>query len=248
MKRVKNNHILYKELFSQYEHSIPIIFSALEGQYPCDLFVNDLDHPKYGLLFTRFDYHFLGLTKIEEVNSEDIKKTIIEYIHLSKSKECIMFAPSFEAEKMIKPIFEFFHGVIDVRVSFTLNQTKFHDLKKELNFNNLTLRQVKDGRSSFYYPQSEIKIDDKVVCYAKAFMLGLSQAEIDVHTEEQYRKKGYALLCSYALIEDLLHQQIIPNWSAWKHNKPSHQLAERLGFEFSKEINAYIWVDEFGKI
>lgn len=248
MKKVKNNYILYKELFSQYEHSIPIIFSALEGQYPCNLYVDDLDYPKYGLLFTQFDYHFLGLNHFEEVDSEDIKKTIITYIHITNSKECIMFAPSVEAEKIIKPIFDLFHGVIDVRVSFALNQTQFLNLKEKLDLKNLSMSLHKDEGSSIYYPQAEMKIDNEVVCYAKAFMLGHSHAEIDVHTEEQYRKKGYALTCSFALIEDLLRQQIIPNWSAWKHNKPSHQLAERLGFEFSTEINAYVWVDEFGKI
>lgn len=248
MKKVHFGFIRYAKLFSNYEHSIPIIYSALEEQYPSHLYVDDLDNPKYGVLFTKFDYNFLCYFEIADVESDEIKQTIKEHINTYDINECIMFAPSTEGEKIIQPIFKAFRGVIDVRYAFQFDSNKFQELYEKINTDEIHLIYIKEDESLIDFPKCEMTINQQVVCFAKAFMIGNSFAEIDVCTQDQYRRKGYALACSIKLIYELINKHITPQWTSWEHNVSSHQLANKLGFQLSKKINAYIWVDEFGKI
>lgn len=248
MKLVTTNHKQYQPLFQNYEHSIPIIYSSIEGQYSCYLYVDHLDNPTYGLLFTQFDFNYLGYINAFNIDQNEVKQTIKNHIKAFDVKECIMFAPTQEGELILESIFKSFNGVVDERFTFKLDIDEFKKISKCVNVDNAVLEYCKDYGARIEYPKCEIYLDEKLVSYAKAFMIGQSSAEIDVFTDESHRRKGYAQICSIRLIQELLKNGIKPNWNAWWHKESSHLLAGKLGFKFERKINAYVWVDEFGEL
>lgn len=64
--------------------------------------------------------------------------------------------------------------------------------------------------------------------------------EIEIDTMEAYRRKGLAYICGAKLILECLERGLYPSWDA--QNKWSVALAEKLGYHFDHEYNAYeIW-------
>ncbi|MEW5869557.1 MAG: GNAT family N-acetyltransferase [Chloroflexota bacterium] len=65
--------------------------------------------------------------------------------------------------------------------------------------------------------------------------------EIDVHTEEPYRRQGLATLAAAALIEACLQSGRQPNWECFWENQASCALAARLGYEMKEDYPVYYW-------
>lgn len=64
--------------------------------------------------------------------------------------------------------------------------------------------------------------------------------EIEIGTKKEYRRRGLAYACGAKLILTCLERGGYPNWDA--QNKGSAALAEKLGYHFSHEYDAYeIW-------
>ena len=83
----------------------------------------------------------------------------------------------------------------------------------------------------------------QLVSNCDAIMVGKSMAEINIGTEEAYRRKGYGTIAARALIDKLLEDKITPCWSAWPFRKESQHLALKLGFEHQVDVNAWIWME-----
>ena len=70
---IRTNQIMqYADIFKSYSHSKPAIYSFFEGQYPGELYVNDLKNSKYGILFTFTDFHYI----FGEINNLNAIKTL----------------------------------------------------------------------------------------------------------------------------------------------------------------------------
>ncbi len=61
--------------------------------------------------------------------------------------------------------------------------------------------------------------------------------EIEIDTDERYRRQGLALVCGAALVLDCIEHGLYPSWDA--ANKASVALSEKLGYHFDKEYIAY---------
>jgi RimJ/RimL family protein N-acetyltransferase len=66
-------------------------------------------------------------------------------------------------------------------------------------------------------------------CFAPFVVDGM--AEVDIHTAEAYRGRGFAALTASAFVEHTLAGGLRPNWECFWDNTPSYRLAEKLGFE-----------------
>ncbi len=71
-----------------------------------------------------------------------------------------------------------------------------------------------------------------------------AQVEIDVHTDEKYQRRGFAVLTASALIEECLRRGMQPNWECFWENEPSTALASKLGFTAEPDYPVYFWEDE----
>lgn len=231
----------YRNLLKEYNHSIPIIYSHIERQYHYDiLFDND---ENYGILLTCFDYNF-AFGDIPKNRGKFINY-IREYIKDNEKDEFIIFGPNILWEKFLSKVFKDINGTKDIRCLYYLNENKF----KEYNTTNkfVKLEYIKDRNSMIEYPQASTYVDNKLISYSRAFMIGHHEAELDVWTDKKLRQKGYGFDGSLCLIEHLLKINIKPNWSCWESKTLSNSLAKKLGFELFDRYYAFIWVQDFGE-
>ncbi|MDV3425658.1 MAG: GNAT family N-acetyltransferase [Bacillota bacterium] len=83
--------------------------------------------------------------------------------------------------------------------------------------------------------------DGIVVSGASSYTVYNEGIEIEIDTRKDYRRKGLALACGAKLILECLNKGLYPSWDA--QNKGSVALAEKLGYHFDKEYEAYEILD-----
>lgn len=252
MKKVENKE-KYMQLFSEYTHNIPVIYSSLEGQYEGELFVDSENNPQIAVLFTPFTFHFVaGNAEIENVVGVLDEILFKQYLFKTGQKEAIVFCPNAKWDKVLDEVFGNHHGIKDYRKTFRLNRDKFMKVQagnKVLEDVENKISYEQDRGSKKQYPVSRILKGAKCVSFCSGFMLGRGHAEIDVATEETCRGKGYAKEAAISLINELLKKGIEPDWCTWPYRIESEKLALSLGYELANEIPAHIWVEsECGKI
>lgn len=70
--------------------------------------------------------------------------------------------------------------------------------------------------------------------------------EIEVATDERYRRKGLAKICAGAFLAECLSRGLVPHWDA--RNETSLAIAKKMGFEFKESYPALEYGQEyFGK-
>ncbi|MDD2971528.1 MAG: GNAT family N-acetyltransferase [Lachnospiraceae bacterium] len=82
--------------------------------------------------------------------------------------------------------------------------------------------------------------DGEIVAGASSYSRYGKGIEIEIDTEESYRRRGLASICGAELILECLDRGLYPSWDA--QNKGSLDLAEKLGYHFAHTYQAYeIW-------
>jgi len=243
----------YLYMFNEYTHNIPVIYSSLEGQYEGELYIDNELNTQIAILFTPFAFHFVaGDSKVSNVIDIVDEMIFKRYLSEHDEKEAIVFSPNGSWDEVLDTIFKKHNGIKDKRVLFSLNKDKFmkrYEIKKENSDIEKKIVYDKAGGSNTEYPTCKIYVDQKCVSFCSGFMLGKEHAEINISTEEEYRRKGYARETAFTLIKELISRGIEPDWCAWSHKESSRKLAESLGFELAEEIPTHIWVeDECGKL
>lgn len=83
---------------------------------------------------------------------------------------------------------------------------------------------------------------DKLASTCLSAFVGAGKAEISIHTDEAYRRRGLAQLAAQAFIGACLQQGLTPNWECFWDNEPSVALAQKLGFEMRFDHPVYVVV------
>ena len=222
------------KVFEEYTYSKGIIYSHLEGQYPYEL----IREEEYVILMTAFDYHFVG-GKVPK-NMALFLQEIIAYIKKHDKDEFVLFAPNKSWREFLEQVIEKLGGVKDARFVYQLDPSNFSKKKIE----ECIIEEVKEEVCKERLLQANIKKEGKVVSKATALMTGHSHVEIDVFTEEAYRRRGYAYKVASALINEILHRGLVPDWSCWRVKESSQALAKKLGYDFKEEVPVYVWVED----
>ena len=79
--------------------------------------------------------------------------------------------------------------------------------------------------------------EGKIVGGASSYTMYDGGIEIEIAVREEYRRKGLATACAARLILNCLDRDLYPSWDA--ANRESVALAEKLGYHFSHEYDAY---------
>lgn len=79
--------------------------------------------------------------------------------------------------------------------------------------------------------------DGEIIAGASSYSFCKDNISITIGTKEKYRRRGLATACAAKLILDCLDRNIYPQWDA--SNLESVSLAEKLGYHFEKEYEAY---------
>ena len=187
---------------------------------------------------TAFDYHFVG-GKVPK-NMTLFLQEIIGYIKKHEKDEFVLFAPNKSWREFLGKVIENLGGVEDTRFVYQLDPSNFP--KKDMQECNI--EEVKEEGCKEHLLQASIKQEGKVVSKATALMTGHSHVEIDVFTEEPYRRRGYAYKVASGLINEILQRGLVPDWSCWRVKESSQALAKKLGYDFKEEVPVYVWVED----
>ena len=79
--------------------------------------------------------------------------------------------------------------------------------------------------------------NNEIVSGASSYCTFEGGIEIEIDTNEQHRRNGYALICGASIILKCLEKGIYPSWDA--HNKGSIELAKKLGYKMKGEYTAF---------
>ena len=83
----------------------------------------------------------------------------------------------------------------------------------------------------------------EIVSACTTVSVGGGQAEVDIHTEEVCRGRGYGYLTACAFIEQCLVRGLMPSWACWPYREASQALAGKLGFEARPDVLAHYWAE-----
>ncbi len=82
-----------------------------------------------------------------------------------------------------------------------------------------------------------VMADGQLVSGASSYTVYKGGIEIEIDTRADYRRRGAALACGAKLILECLKRGLYPSWDA--QNPGSLALAQKLGYHFEKEYQAY---------
>jgi GNAT superfamily N-acetyltransferase len=85
---------------------------------------------------------------------------------------------------------------------------------------------------------------DKLASICTSAFTSRESVEIEIHTSEDYRRRGFAMLTASALIEKCLSSGKQPNWECFWDNEPSTALAGKLGFSPLQDYPVYYWKEK----
>jgi len=138
-------------------------------------------------------------------------------------------------------------SIDNLQVNIKNLNSKYELLRIDERLYNLCLKhpQLKDLCSHFLSPEDYVRHglgfcivhNGEVVCGASSYAVYDDGIELEIDTDERYRRQGLATVCASRLIIECINTGRYPRWDA--ATKVSLELAKKLGYEFSHEYVAY---------
>lgn len=83
-----------------------------------------------------------------------------------------------------------------------------------------------------------VRCGEKIVASASSVLSFEREAEMDISTDEAYRRKGLACACAAAMLKDCMRRGITVHWDA--QNEASLNLALKLGYRVGCEYDVFL--------
>jgi len=231
----------------------PVVNAVIEGNSPGQIFVDTLADPKSAFVLTNAGFSYLaGSPKNFEFNNtlkELLDNDLFPKIKESDDPTLIFYPLSDGWEAPIKKMLgqREIHNTFRKQVAFKPEKfTQHSDWEAHIpvGFNLHPIdRALLDKFDADMFPWESPQVflekgfgywlmtDDEIVSECSTVFVGGGAVEINIHTEDKYRKQGFAQLTTSAFIAESLSRGLRPNWECWWNNKPSISLAKKLGFE-----------------
>jgi RimJ/RimL family protein N-acetyltransferase len=253
------------ELFRGIEFNLEIP-SIIAGDTRGDIYVDNLSSPNSAMIWDRLNNVFLSGDALDEQFAQSIyhriTSTFIPQIANRKMEYMTIYYgnPSWEdtIERMLSK--QNLHKIS--RRFFTVNELIFDWKNKVPNgylmtrIDNEFLRQssmnninhVISWIESFWYSTQDfinngigfcILNQDTVTSWCLSVFVSGKLMEFGTETILDYRNKGFSTLVASACVDHCFRNQITPLWHCWSDNKPSIAVAEKIGFEKTKEYCVY---------
>lgn len=243
-------------LFKGIEHSVALVYSVIEGNSPGRVFVDRLDTPSSVYLFHEEAFHYVGGSAADSSFNQAMVSLIFDDV-LSRleEQELVLFAFS-DAWRQELDVLLSHRGVMRIRrkvLSFNLLRFQAHAGWRGQLTEGVCVRHIDEQlveKNADYRPLVEARTkgfgvcvmrDDEIASVCRAVAVGGGEVEIDIHTEEKYRRQGYALLAACAFIEESLSRNLTPSWACWPEREASYALAKKLGFEDKPDVPVHFW-------
>jgi len=237
-------------------------YAVCEGTNPGRVFVDDLQNPKTTLIWTPVGYYFLVLGRSDTQTLEDLSELLTgTFVPASKAMGETGFILVAELDDWREKTSALLgsHEVIEIfRRPFAFNADKFNARGnwREKIPPGFELKRVDESLAaqanlppSWKSPEDftsngmgfALMDGEKIASLSTSVFASSARVEIDIHTEEEYRRRGFASITASALIEECLRKGKQPNWECFWENEESTALALKLGFDQLPDYPVYFW-------
>ena len=244
-------------LFENFKQAV-LPQSVCEGFNVGRVFVDDEQNPQSACIWTPVGYYLLALGRGQ--NLKDVSKLLTEFF-IPESKSMgetgfILIAEFDDWREKTSALLPS-RDVIEIfRHQFILDMEKFNVNWREKIPAGFELKRVDESiaEQSNLPPSWKSPADfisngigfalmegDKIASVCSSVFASSARVEIDIHTEEEYRRRGFATITASALIAETLRQGRQPNWECFWENEESTTLALKLGFEQLPDYPVYFW-------
>ena len=244
-------------IFRDIDHNIAVVYSVIEGNNPGRVFADNALAPTSALLFPEGTFFYVGGNENDSEFCQSLKSLLFgDILPHAAEKELILFSFSDAWRNRLDALLGE-KGVIKVyRKVFAFNSEKFsvHKQWRDRIPDGFCIRQIDEQlaeRQPAYRSiiSSSKKFgfcllrEDQVVSEYVSIFVGKGEAEIDIHTHENYQGGGLATLTASAFIEACLSRGLRPNWACWLERRASWALAKKLGFEEKPDVPVHYWAE-----
>lgn len=257
----KENYYKVIDLLKEVYYNHAVVYSVIEGNAPGKIYVDNKENPKSILLFPKNCFFYLLGDYKNNAFLNDLRSLILNVIpNEENAKEIIFFCFNNEwrnkldalfsnekIKRIKRKIFDF-----DKDAFYKYNTNKKQNRKGTLiikDFNDQISKQININNSwiniSDFLSKGIGKVmmeNESLISACYSIYRGYNHVEIDIFTNEPYKRKGYAEYVGYYFIKECLSKNIIPSWSCWSYKESSYKLAEKLGFNEKEEIDAHLLI------
>lgn len=232
-----------------------LIYSVVEGKNNGRIFVDDDINPKTAYIFCDFGFSFIVGDEHNESFNKHIDELIFDDIlEKMEEKELVLFPCTEKWKSKLEELLSH-RGVIKIhRKTFDFIKTYYKSfIEKEIQLpEGLALKNIDQEFANQYSKHKDISEsaskfgfclvnENEIISECCTVAVGGGEAEIDINTNENYRRKRFATIVATAFIDYCLENNIVPNWSCWPFREESILLAKKLGFEEKQDIPAIYW-------
>ncbi len=233
-------------------------YAVCEGYNPGRIFVDDEQDPQTTMIWTPVGYYFLVLGQGQKL--DEVANLLTEtFIPTSKAigETGFILIAEFDNWKEKTSALLNNREVIEIfRRPFKFHKEHFNANWREKIPAGFDLKRVDESLAEQSHILGSWKSlnnfmlhgigyalmdGDKLASVCSSVFVSSTRVEIDVHTEEEYRRRGFASITASALIEECLQQGKQPNWECFWENEESTALALKLGFEQLADYPVYFW-------
>lgn len=233
-------------------------YAVCEGYNPGRIFVDDEQDPQTTMIWTPVGYYFLVLGQGQKL--DEVANLLTEtFIPTSKAigETGFILIAEFDNWKEKTSALLNNREVIEIfRRPFKFHKEHFNANWREKIPAGFDLKLVDESLAEQAHILGSWKsLDDfmshgigyalmngdKLASVCSSVFVSSTRVEIDVHTEEEYRRRGFASITASALIEECLQLGKQPNWECFWENEESTALALKLGFEQLADYPVYFW-------
>ena len=239
-----------KELFEGWEETL--IWSCLQGVMG-EVYADDVRNPASAMAILG-DFVFFAGEPDEEmilykpdwchnefiimVPQNDAWATLIEKHYQEKAKKVSRYAIKKEPDVFDKEKLERIVASLPEEYELRLIDREIYEICQKMEWSRFWVALYRDYEV-FQKLGLGVAIlkDGELVAGASSYSSYKEGIEIEIDTNEPYRRKGLATVCGARLILECLERNLYPSWDA--QNLWSVALAKKLGYHYSHSYTAY---------
>jgi GNAT superfamily N-acetyltransferase len=236
-------------LFSDIEHSVPIVFSVLEGTAAGSVFVDDVDCvdradcPRSAFVAVGGAFSYVAGDETDDAFGHALVSLIFgDLLPHQEEQELVLFAFTDGWRKKLDLLLSLKGAIRVYRKTFAFDAAHAPDFR-------LWRSRVPAGCriEPIGLVEGDLRFGvrlmkgHEVVSECTAVFVGRGEAEIDIHTDENHRNLGRGAITASAFLEECFYRGLRPSWTCWPEREASIALAKKLGFVETADVPAHLW-------
>ncbi len=253
----KDQFGLVADLYKDIDHNRGVIEAVLQGPFPARVFVDDVEKPNMAVVYPVGFFYFVAgrqfradfLKAFGRMLFEDWQVNIVELFFFPEdwSEHANLILGDRPRLRFERRDYALNHELFQERKAELLGKLPEgmellpidHELLSQYNVNTgMWLTREDYLQQGFGYC---LVVEHGIATQCVVGLRTATEVELDVRTDEQYRKQGLATLVSAATIDHALRSGLEPTWSCFSFNQGSWKIAEKLGFELKHTKSIVLW-------